>query len=137
MTDSVPTMSGRTPKLAGLKSGAQSVPNRKSPIGTSSKKSMLGPISATRIAIVVRTESSAQPNSAPRMTPSPHRRLETVSRRTSGAPAPAAMPPACDPGLANYCGFAIWSAFCFEASACSVVIGTNCACSAIVSALST
>ena len=53
----MPTTSGRTPKLGGLKSGAQSVPVKNSTDATSWKNSIVGSASATTIPIVVRTDT--------------------------------------------------------------------------------
>jgi len=52
----VPTTIASTPKLGGSNCGVQSVPKRKSPIGTTSKKPIVGPIREMTIAVVVRTE---------------------------------------------------------------------------------
>ena len=60
MTLRVPTTIGRTPKLAGSNVGANSVPKRKSVIGTSPKNSIDGSSSEMTIAVVVTTERTAQ-----------------------------------------------------------------------------
>ena len=57
---SVPTRSGRTPKLAGSKSGAQFVPVKKSIGLTVRKNSIAGKSSETTIPTVVTIEISAQ-----------------------------------------------------------------------------
>src|SRR5215208_6766877 len=57
----VATTIGRTPKLAGVKVGPQSVPNRKSVIETSPKNWIDGTTSEMTIAVVVTTDSTAHP----------------------------------------------------------------------------
>ena len=60
VTSSVPPISGSTPNFAGSKSGAHSVPVKKSTTETSPKNSNAGRKSATTIPTVVATEISAQ-----------------------------------------------------------------------------
>ena len=60
VTRSVPATSGSTPNAGGSKSGAQSVPVRKSTIETSRKNSIAGTKSATTIPTVVATDTNAQ-----------------------------------------------------------------------------
>jgi hypothetical protein len=56
---SVPTTSGRTPKLDGLNSGDHSVPVKNSPTPMSWKNSIVGSASATTMPIVVSTDTPA------------------------------------------------------------------------------
>jgi len=58
----VPPTSGRTPKLCGLMTGDQSLPNRNSPTPTLSKKTTVSRSSETTIPVVVRTDTSAARN---------------------------------------------------------------------------
>ena len=71
VTLSVPTTIASTPKLGGSNCGVQSVPKRNSPIGTTSKKPIVGPIREMTIAVVVSTERTAQKARRPWMTFSP------------------------------------------------------------------
>ncbi len=68
---SVPTTIGSTPKVGGVNVGPQSVPKRKSPGETSPKNWIEGTISEMTIAVVVMTETAAQPARAQRMARSP------------------------------------------------------------------
>ncbi len=88
MALSVPTTSGRTPKLDGAINGDHSVPVKNSPTLTSWKNSTVGSASATTIPIVVSTDTPAHASSTSLISVSPYRRREMVSRRAIGAPAP-------------------------------------------------
>ena len=74
----VPTTSGRTPKLAGLKSGDQSVPPRYSPMPTSPKKVMVSRSRERTIRVVVTIDRIAASISTTLIAPSQKRRLEEV-----------------------------------------------------------
>jgi hypothetical protein len=60
----VPATIASTPKLGGSNWGVHSVP-KNSPTDTTSKKPIVGPISETTIAVVVRTERTPQSASSP------------------------------------------------------------------------
>ena len=83
MTEIVPTSNGITPNFASAKSGAHSVPKKKSTGETVPKNSSAGTISAITIATVVRIETRAQAARTTRMTPSPLR-LRAARSRTFG-----------------------------------------------------
>ncbi len=68
---SVPTTSGRTPKLAGLISGDHSVPVKNSPMLMSWKNSIVGSASATTMPIVVSTDTLAHASSRSLISVSP------------------------------------------------------------------
>src|SRR5918996_6174673 len=82
VTTSVPAISGRTPKRAGSKSGAQSVPVRKSQMLTSRKNSIAGKSRLTTMPTVVAIERRAKRARTPLMTSSPQRR-RSARRRIS------------------------------------------------------
>ena len=56
----MPATIARTPKLGGSNCGVQSIPKKNSSAGTISKKPIVGPSREMTIAVVVRTESTAQ-----------------------------------------------------------------------------
>src|SRR5690606_29751194 len=99
----VPTTIGSTPNRGSANDGAHSVPSRKSPIGTSWKKSIAPDSNESTIPAVIATETAAQPPSRSLTSRSPGRGPAAASdRRGEPAPAPAAatrfaiagMPPA-------------------------------------------
>ena len=67
VTTIVPESSGSTPNLAFLKSGAHSVPVKKSTGLTARKKSTLGTTSASTIPTVTTIENAAHANRLPTM----------------------------------------------------------------------
>ncbi len=117
----MPPISGSTPNCAGSKSGAHSVPVKKSTTETSPKNSNAGTKSATTIPTVVATEISAQTPSRTLTTSSPYRLRRAWSRSST----PAVM--SVD---ANYAPVAV-SRSAFALVSCSSVSGTNCDVSAI------